>query len=234
MAITPNRGDPTELARALGIKSGATLSQYKKGKNMGAKMARKIEIIKGLPEGWMDRLHEVIVPQASSVPMLPEKISGSNLSTPRLIKPALATGDEEFVAITRILQKGHADITPGACGEVVIEADEPLAFSWKWIKKNGWTPQDLIVMSVLGGSMEPTLLDGDVILVDQAQDKKKEGVLCALWYQDEIKLKRLQRGVNNAILLLSDNPIYAPLVIEAESQERLDVIGKVVWRAEIM
>ena len=75
--------------------------------------------------------------------------------------------------------------------------------------------------------MEPTLRDGDEILVDRAQRALRDGIH-VVRVEDAVLVKRLAIGRPGVISLVSDNPAYRPL--ELASGE-VEVIGRVVWKS---
>lgn len=78
-----------------------------------------------------------------------------------------------------------------------------------------------------GDSMRPTLLDGDIIIVDTAQRAmNSQDRLWCLQYGDLGMIKRLRSQPDGGILVLSDNPAVAPFTAyDGEVQ----LIGRVVW-----
>ena len=80
---------------------------------------------------------------------------------------------------------------------------------------------------VRGDSMEPTLRDGDVVLIDSAQRViKSQDRIWAVIYGELGMIKRVRRTPGGTYLLLSDNPNVPP--IECFDGE-MSVIGRVCW-----
>ena len=63
-----------------------------------------------------------------------------------------------------------------------------------------------------GDSMEPTIYQGQILVVDRAK-KNYNGKVCAVFYEGKIICKRVILK-NNFIILKSDNPKYKDIVIE--------------------
>ncbi|MEI9928047.1 MAG: S24 family peptidase [Sphingomonas sp.] len=87
------------------------------------------------------------------------------------------------------------------------------------------------MIRVQGDSMEPTLADGDEILVDR--DRRHVGVRAApfvLRLEGAVMVKRL-RVVGAGIEVASDNPAYPARVCPVTEVE---VIGRVVWLARAL
>lgn len=97
------------------------------------------------------------------------------------------------------------------------------------IAATGAPARDLSEIAVTGASMEPTLVDGDRILVDRGQ--RRPGARDAIWVirtGDDLRVKRLARD-GDAWRILSDN---APE--ERCALAELEVIGRVVRLSRLL
>jgi phage repressor protein C with HTH and peptisase S24 domain len=91
------------------------------------------------------------------------------------------------------------------------------------------SPEALSLIRVEGDSMEPTLADGDDILVDQAdsQERVRDGVY-VLRRDDALVVKRIAvHPGTGRITVSSDNPSY-PRWTDCDPKD-LRFIGRVVW-----
>lgn len=78
-----------------------------------------------------------------------------------------------------------------------------------------------------GDSMRPTILDGDIILIDLSQRAiDEQDVLWAVAYGELGMVKRVRQTSRSSYLLMADNPVVPP--IEAVDGE-MQVVGRVVW-----
>lgn len=85
----------------------------------------------------------------------------------------------------------------------------------------------LIIVDAAGDSMEPTIGDGDLIMIDT--DKKQlTAAIYAFTFEDSFYVKRLN-NLPDAIKATSDNKEYDPFIIEREQMNRVDILGRVVW-----
>ncbi len=80
------------------------------------------------------------------------------------------------------------------------------------------------MIAVRGDSMDPTLADGDMILVDRGDRRGQSGRIHVVRHDGLLLVKRLARA-SGGVELVSDNPTYPPIVIEGPP----DIIGRVVW-----
>ena len=65
----------------------------------------------------------------------------------------------------------------------------------------------LPVLQITGTSMEPTLHDGDIVLLMKT-DKLKTGDLCAFYYSNKILIKRVIATPGDYIWIESDGTVY--------------------------
>ena len=119
-----------------------------------------------------------------------------------------------------------ASAGPGAFGgeEQAIGA---FRFAARWLRGQGLDPSQLSAIEVTGDSMEPTLRDGDEILVDRSRRALSDGIH-VVRTGDALLVKRLDTGRPGAIGLISDNPAYRAIELPAGEVE---VIGRVVWKS---
>ena len=80
-----------------------------------------------------------------------------------------------------------------------------------------------------GDSMEPTIGDGAVVLIDTSRTRAKDDGVYVVVVGNDVRIKRVARGWDNAIVLLSDNDRYPSETLAAPDAESLRIAGKVVW-----
>lgn len=86
---------------------------------------------------------------------------------------------------------------------------------------------DLFVARGEGDSMQPTILDGDIVLIDTAQrDIRQQDRIWAVAYGDLGMVKRVRRRPDGSYLLLSDNATVPPIEC---ADEEMHVVGRVIW-----
>jgi len=104
---------------------------------------------------------------------------------------------------------------------------ESMAFRRQWVKRMGLIVDKLAVVTARGDSMEPTVADGDVLLVDLSQKGIIDGAIHVLRNNGDVLVKRLQRGFGDQVIVSSDNKTYRELETTVDV---LNVVGRVVWR----
>ena len=118
-----------------------------------------------------------------------------------------------------------ASAGPGSLAADPAPVDR-LRFSARWLRQQGLEPGMLSVIEVEGDSMEPTLRDGDEILVDRSQRPLRSG-LHVIRLDDVLLVKRLEPGPAGTLRVISDNPAYARM---ERPMAEVGVLGRVVWK----
>lgn len=109
-------------------------------------------------------------------------------------KSAIVPADSrDFIAIRKVVFR----ISAGVAGFAIDYLDNgdgaPLFFQAKWFEERGYEPDKLYAVKVRGASMEPTLKDGDVVVVNTQDNVPKDGEPFAVNYEGEFVVKRLIR-----------------------------------------
>jgi len=137
---------------------------------------------------------------------------------------SIRDADVDWVDIPRLELGVSAGPGALAVGEQAIGA---LRFSRGWLRQRGLDPAMLSTVEVNGDSMEPTLRDGDEILVDGTRRPLRDGVH-VVRLDGALLVKRLDTSRSDRLVLISDNRAYPP--IEAPLAEA-QVIGRAVWKS---
>ncbi len=121
----------------------------------------------------------------------------------------------------------------GAGGGSYVVDSEPegqFAFRGNWLRQKG-RPEQMVLMEVIGDSMEPVIKEGDTVLIDRSQQEVRSGGLYALGVEETILVKRIEQHPNK-LVLLSANTAYAPVYLEGQELHSVRIIGRVVgmWR----
>ena len=103
-----------------------------------------------------------------------------------------------------------------------------VGFDEAWLRKLGVEPRNVSLIRVEGDSMQPTLNDGDDIMVDKGAALKplRDGIH-VVRIDGVLMVKRLARAPGGRLSVLSDNPAY-PSWPDRDPAE-VHVIGRVVW-----
>lgn len=105
-----------------------------------------------------------------------------------------------------------------------------LAFKSEWVKtKLGADPETLVLITAVGDSMEPTIQENDLLLLNTAVNEVgADGIYC-IKNEFTLQIKRIQRMTGPELVVKSDNPAYQPFKTSADQMGLLEVVGCVVW-----
>ena len=135
-------------------------------------------------------------------------------------------GEEGLVPVRRY------DVSASAGPGATAQDDRALsrvAFPERWLRRLAGDPESLSIIAVRGDSMEPTLSEGDEILVDRgdAGERLRDGIY-VLRADDALVVKRIAINPANRMLTIrSDNPGYRDWPDCRPGD--IEVIGRVVW-----
>ncbi|WP_459990178.1 XRE family transcriptional regulator [Methylosoma difficile] len=140
--------------------------------------------------------------------------------------------DHPKYSVPDYVEIAHYNVQAAAgSGAIPISEEllQPLAFRRDWLVKRHLSPNDLVIVDVKGESMEPKLLNGDLVLVDKSQTDIASGKTFVLRMDGHILVKNLQLLPHGLVQVASFNTGYPAYQVDL-SDESLDmaVIGRVV------
>ncbi|WP_317851774.1 XRE family transcriptional regulator [Pseudomonas monteilii] len=226
----PSWGGGARLAKLAGVTPKAS-SKWLNGESMpgGAKMLALASALKVRVEwleygrgGMRDGDHEAPKPLASQ----PADI------------PAFPTEDDEEDAYVHIKQ--YTALVSAGSGQSNdhVEVRGTLAFKREWIRFMALNPKNLKVIYAQGSSMEPTISDRDVLLIDESRIDPVDGQVFALFSENKGAIvKRLIFSDLEGWIIRSDNPdkaLYADLKVPDGEIHEHRILGRVIWRGGVL
>lgn len=138
---------------------------------------------------------------------------------------------DDFVAIR--LAAPRPSMGSGAVVDDLEEDDDrTYQFRRSWIEQRlGVKPSNLRLLHVEGDSMAPTLLSGDMVLVDMTRRDPNPPGIFVLNDGMGLVAKRIEAVPNcdpPRIRILSDNPVYSPYEVLLEM---VNIVGRIRWFA---
>lgn len=116
-----------------------------------------------------------------------------------------------------------------------VEVNGGLAFKRDWLARMSLKEQNLRVIYIQGNSMEPTLSDGNVVMIDSSQTTPTNRCIYAIHRPDgELIIKRLVQTMTNGWVIKSDNDDkrqYPDEIATDTDLGHLVIAGRVVWHA---
>jgi len=202
-----------ELALKVGVKQ-STISELETGESAGTTLLASFASALGVNALWLETGKGS--PSQNTPQLKFEKVKiadpeNQNLLPIRTVKLRLSAGISGFV-----LDQQQDD-------------GEPIFFRRSWFEKRGFDPERLVAVKVKGESMDPTLRDGDTIVINTADAKPQDGEIFAVNYEGEAVVKRMVRDIGQW-WLSSDNQDQRKYHRKVCQGDACIVIGKVIHR----
>ena len=120
---------------------------------------------------------------------------------------------------------GHGAFTEGATTPAKY-----LAFRKDWVHDRRLSPASLSAIFARGDSMEPTIPDGAIILVDGSRIEPLDGKIYVIRIDERLWVKRVQWILGGGLRLISDNRIYGDTdITKADlAHDDIQICGQVV------
>lgn len=131
-----------------------------------------------------------------------------------------------FTLVPRLNVQASAGFGALALSEEPVDF---LAFQESWLRARNINPRYARVLTTRGDSMEPTIRDGDVLLVDTSIDHVRDNTIYIVVYGGLVLVKRVHGKFDGSLVLISDNSTYPPETIAAHDVPNLKVAGRVMW-----
>lgn len=197
-----------ELSKMINI-APKTISNYERGERQAS-----VEYLTLLYENLEANLEYIVAGKGS---MFIEDNSGKNVYCDNIV----------YVPIF--------DIKNAAGSGCIVENETVIGhypFEQEWFNKNILAPKNaLVVFEVKGESMEPTIKDGDLIMIDTANTAIRDAIF-VVRFDDALVVKRLELMPDNKLQVKSDNPEYSTFTVDLHTQSGIAVIGKVIWHGK--
>lgn len=126
----------------------------------------------------------------------------------------------------------HIHINP-SCGSgtiVLAEADVTPVKIGREIIKNIWNskPEDLKIFKASGDSMQETITDNDLLLIDLSKTDYNNGGIFLLTINNDWYIKRLRLRLTGELDIISDNEKYPIETLKPETTKEIKIIGRVI------
>ncbi|MEJ0020933.1 MAG: S24 family peptidase [Acetobacteraceae bacterium] len=109
-------------------------------------------------------------------------------------------------------------------------AVEFLALRRDWVQSTfSIDPEHLLVETAVGESMQPSIQDGDLLLIDSTEKRIRSFGVYVLEIAGERLVKRVQPKLDGSLTLISDNTAYEAEHIPPAQAGEISVVGRVLW-----
>lgn len=104
-----------------------------------------------------------------------------------------------------------------------------LAFRKKWLREKSLNIEHLAIITAKGDSMEPTIRDGCILLIDRHIDTIIDDAIYIIQTDHHLIVKRVQQDLDGSLHIISDNKIYKEQLIPKEQAKEVKIAGRVIW-----
>lgn len=174
----------------------------------------------------------------SNVPFATQSDSGEHSGTPGLA--GLHCADVDPLVLAAVGEPGgpamQYEVIPmfqgneGAAAEGGGGRLGDVAFSSLYLARNfGGRHRGLRLLMNRGDAMDPTLLDGEEVIIDTAQREVQVSGIYAIGSGGAVLIQRIQRKLDGSLIVRGDNPRYEPECLPRERTTELLIIGRMVW-----
>lgn len=224
-----------EIAHAVGMSQGTLGSHLNGHRPLTQKLAVSMAEMLGVPIGSFSKRIEGDIGRMASAAGLNQSVAGPRTDERT---PPRSFDLQDEPAYTGVLQLTARGSTGGGEDNSHVEIRGVMAFKSEWLRANSLNQRHLDVIYANGHSMEPTINDGDVLLIDESKIEPKDGQIFAM--QSESKgtiVKRLVKSDFDGWIIRSDNPDkarYGDETLRDGEINEVRIIGRVVWRGGML
>lgn len=149
---------------------------------------------------------------------------------PKYPEPPAAVSYGEVPRYDLALAAGHGSFVDRA------ELLDHIPFTQAFLRRKlGRASVDgLVMLDAKGDSMEPTIGDGDLVMVDTRDRALQDGIM-AFVLNDVARIKRLRPLMTGGLEIISDNDkVYRPETMQPADLLDLQIIGRVRWVGKVL
>lgn len=207
MDLIAESGNQTRFCERTGKAQAQISSIITSAKAMGDQLARELEKTCDKEIGWMDNYPESIAEAGAGY-----KTERPGAISIPLLDGAFSMGDGAYPQRDEVI--------------------DHLTVSKRWVIENFsiTQPGNLRLVTGMGDSMQETIYDGDIVVIDTGVKELKIDGIFALARGDELFLKRIQRLLDGSFMIISDNADrYKPYQLKKKDMGDLVVCGRALW-----
>lgn len=127
----------------------------------------------------------------------------------------------------------HVKASANPDGDFIIldyGEDECLWFDERWLRNTiGVEPTNCSILEAKGDSMQPDIMDGDLLLIDNSDTTitNNKTYIVEITTDNKILVKRVSKAFNGSVALISNNKKYNKRILKEE--DKAIIRGKVVY-----
>ena len=224
-----------EIAHAVGMSQGTLGSHLNGHRPLTQKLAVSMAAMLGIPIGKFSKRIEGDIERMASAAGLGQLRASSSSDDRVYARGFDLQNDSSYTGVLQLTAQGS---TGDGEENSHVEIRGVMAFKSSWLRANHLSQKYLDVIYANGHSMEPTINDGDVLLIDESKIEPRDGQIFAM--QSESKgtiVKRLVKSDFGGWIIRSDNPDkarYGDQTLRDGEINEIRLIGRVVWRGGML
>ena len=112
-----------------------------------------------------------------------------------------------------------------------------VVFHRTWLQQKNLDPSRLFALQALGEAMQPTILHGDMLVVETYPFECgspfaasiTQGGVYVIKLRTRLLIRRLQLDLQGGLYIKSDNAVYRDIYVTSTTMADISIIGRVVW-----
>jgi transcriptional regulator with XRE-family HTH domain len=229
------------LAEKLSLTKRRTLSDYVSEKSEPKLSAlEEIALVTGVYAEWLAFGHDGLSQQPENQSIADITLAVGSGQRRRALdaemgvarRPLVSQWQSQSILSNDLIRIPRFDIHASAGVGLPVGPEVQLAavaFDPAFLRERGAVPDQCSIITASGDSMQPSIPDGSLLVVDHSQTDVRNGHIMVINVGEDLLVKRIRRRLDGLIDLISDNPAYPPETIGRDTIEQLRVVGRVVY-----
>jgi phage repressor protein C with HTH and peptisase S24 domain len=134
-----------------------------------------------------------------------------------------AEAGEQFAAIPQVQQSFFLTDAEERDENVMAE----ILLDRRWVSRKG-RPGDMVLVEMSGHNMYPSLVNGDLVMIDRSRREPLPGKIFAFRLNAGMIIRRLDIRPDRFVLS-SDDPRHESLDIDPDKWGDIEILGQIVW-----
>lgn len=217
-AVVDARGGLKVVSEGSSVSESAIKRYFKADNEPGAYKLAAIARFCGVS------VEQILFGDEAPVRRSPPATSTTYVSGPQLDQDEDLLAEVVFVPLLEVI----ASAGPG------IENSNPVAkdylpFPRRWLEQLNLPAESARFLDSRGDSMTETIKEDAICLADVRWQKPRLDAIFVVVHNNDVRIKRIGRGMEGRVTLISDNPRYETEVLSEPEAKSLKIAGRVVW-----
>ncbi len=142
------------------------------------------------------------------------------------------TGPASSATMTNMILVPRFDVQASAGHGAVPQSEniiDSIAFNASWLRERGINPGFASILEARGDSMEPSIRDGDLLVVDRSITTAVGNGIYIVIFGGNVLVKRINMRRDGTLVLISDNERYGQETVPADEVPDIHIAARVMW-----